>query len=781
MIHHYLKVAFRNMLKYRTQSLISIIGLSVGFVCFTLASLWAYYEQTYDNFHEGADRIYLAGNENEVAGDQFSAWTSGLLSGYLEEHFPEIEKASRISFYYDKRINHKGAEHQLAMAEIDSSFLSMFHITTIEGNTHLRLEEGQIALTEQAAKRIFGEESPIGKQIQVSDRGNAETTVVALLKSWKGHSVLSFEALLPVSSSIKESWTRQQFYTLFRAYPQTNIDTLQKKLTNIQVAEEGYKTVITVPVTPLTTLRSTHPLNEVHVKLNHIRIFALIGGLVIFCGLCNYLTMLVTRIKMRRRELALRQVNGASNSSIFLLLISELLLLLFISALVGLMLIEIILPAFRSLSQIEESTSFFYMNTIFYLLALIGITICFSFILIWYIRRKTLLSNIDAKSFSRSSGWFRKGSLLLQLTISIGLIFCTSVMMKQLHFLTTSNELGMERHNIAFISYSEGLSEAFFDKTLSQMPDVTSILKGYNSPVLKKHYMTNTLDKWDNKADNDKDITAEIEVLGKDFADFFHVTLLEGNIPDEKECKGKIVLNEAAAKAFGWHDPIGKKIFDLDEPWTVAGIIRDIQSTSPIYPVLPVIYFSIHDKENAEGKKGCHMIFKFRESSFKQVTQALQDAAHRENPDNKMIIVNIEDEYKKYLQSESSLMKLLSVVSLVCIAISIFGIFSLVTLSCEQRRKEIAIRKVNGASAGTILHLFFQEYLILLLVASIVAFPLGYVVMKHWLESYVKQTTMAVWIYIVIFLGVAAVIFISIIWRVWKAARQNPAEVIKNE
>lgn len=118
---------------------------------------------------------------------------------------------------------------------------------------------------------------------------------------------------------------------------------------------------------------------------------------------------------------------------------------------------------------------------------------------------------------------------------------------------------------------------------------------------------------------------------------------------------------------------------------------------------------------------------------------------------------------------------------LICIAIAVFGIFSLVTLSCEQRRKEIAIRKVNGANVRVILNLFFKEYLILLAVASILAFPLGYLLMRRWLEEYVKQTPIEGWLYAVIFIGMGLVIFLSIIWRVWKAARQNPAEVIKSE
>ena len=148
---------------------------------------------------------------------------------------------------------------------------------------------------------------------------------------------------------------------------------------------------------------------------------------------------------------------------------------------------------------------------------------------------------------------------------------------------------------------------------------------------------------------------------------------------------------------------------------------------------------------------------------------------------NYLRLFNEEEEYDKYLRSENTLMKLLSFVSLVCILISLFGIFSLVTLSCEQRRKEIAIRRVNGAQVYHILQLFFREYLFLLVLAVIIAFPVGYFLMKQWIAQYVRQTSIEVWIYVAVFGVTGLFILLCIGCRVWKAARQNPAEVIKSE
>ncbi|KAA4645694.1 FtsX-like permease family protein, partial [Bacteroides ovatus] len=257
--------------------------------------------------------------------------------------------------------------------------------------------------------------------------------------------------------------------------------------------------------------------------------------------------------------------------------------------------------------------------------------------------------------------------------------------------------------------------------------------------------------------DEQQTFNMEDETINQNFADFFHIEVLEGSMLDDKDEKGAVVINEAAVKAFGWNAPIGKEI---NGEYRVKGVIKDIYYNAPIHPVSPAM-FSLQ-KNNDRG----HLIFKVKEGTWNKVSQNLQEEVHKVNPDAILDLINMEEAYNDYMKSEDTLSKLLSVVSLICIVIAVFGIFSLVTLSCEQRRKEIAIRKVNGASVKVILNLFFKEYLLLLIVASFIAFPLGYAIMKHWLEGYVKQTSINIWIYAGIFVAMLLIIFISIIWRV---------------
>lgn len=776
MIYHYLKVAFRNLIKYKTQSLVSIVGLAVGFTCFALSALWIRYEMTYDNFHEGADRIYLAGNAFDLQGDGFSYYTSSLLADYLQKDCPEIEKTCRIRFgSFEEPVLYNKMEYRLMQLETDSSFISMFNIAALEGDNYLRLDKDQIAITDKAAKRIFGDESPIGKQMVFPEKNNAEKTIVAVVESWKGHSLYPFDILLPCLDWTPH-WGSQQDHTLFRVYPNTDIKALEQRLAKYKVQQGSYQQTISTPIAPLMTLRSTHPREDVNVKLNHVRLFACIGGLVIICGLCNYLTMLITRIRMRKRELALRKVNGASNGSLLSLILSELILLLIISSGIGIMLIELILPVFKRLSQINENTSFFYGEACVYILILLLITTGIATILVYYINKQTLLDSIRHKSNLHLSGWFYKGSILFQLFISIGFVFCTLVMMKQLDYLMNSKELGLDKHNVGVIVPTSELTGVPFKEILKQMPDVTECLNGFYTPIPKMLFSAHEVDEWEGQEDKSQRVKVEHETINQEYMDFFKVELIEGRMLDEKDEKEAVVINESAVKAFGWKEPIGKTInMGNNEVCTVKGVIKDIFYNAPIHPVTPAVFYQ------PENTGRGHFIFKFKEGTWNAVSKKLKDEVHKVNPNTDLFLVNMEEKYDEFMKSEETLSKLLTVVSFICIAIAIFGIFSLVTLSCEQRRKEIAIRKVNGASVGVILNLFFKEYLLLLVLASLIAFPVGYAIMKHWLEGYIKQTPISGWIYVVIMAVMLLIIFVSIIWRVWKAARQNPAEVIKSE
>ncbi len=264
------------------------------------------------------------------------------------------------------------------------------------------------------------------------------------------------------------------------------------------------------------------------------------------------------------------------------------------------------------------------------------------------------------------------------------------------------------------------------------------------------------------------------------FFDFFNIDMIKGekfpnqyqdNISIGRSSDRKVVVNETVAK-----DLEGGVIGQLIAgDGIIVGIAKDFYIT-PTAKIKPTM---IHYGNSLKA-----LAYKYEDGQRQQTQQAITQWLYKEFPDFGEFEINftyMEDVFEAHFKSERALLALLSIMTGVCILISIFGVYSLTSLTCEQRRKEIAIRKVNGAEVSDIMNIFFKEYSVLLAIAALVAFPAGYLIMKRWLEGYVKQTSMDAWLFVLIFLVVFAVIVLTIVSMVWKAANQNPAEVVKSE
>ena len=355
--------------------------------------------------------------------------------------------------------------------------------------------------------------------------------------------------------------------------------------------------------------------------------------------------------------------------------------------------------------------------------------------------------------------------------------------MKQLYFLKNT-DLGMERHNIGNVALWNGDIKQWEEK-IKALPMVTETLPPSYFPIIPTGPMMYIeINNWDDLPKiSEESLTIGMMPAKEDFFEFYGLKLLEGEFISDKNQGNDVVIDENTCRRFGWKQALGKSFYyEWDgqrSAYKVVGVVKNFSYRSPTSK--PGLIAFQHPKAQEYLLNRASILFKFREGAWNECREAIEKLYKDEFPNAYMRLFNEEKEYDKYLRSEDALMKLLSIVSLTCVIISIFGVFSLVTLSCEQRQKEIAIRKVNGAQVCHILRMFFQEYLLLMTISAVVAFPIGYVVMSHWIESYVRRTTMDGWICISIFVVVAVIILLCIIGRVWKAARQNPAEVIKNE
>ncbi|EKU92586.1 ABC transporter permease [Bacteroides oleiciplenus] len=766
MIQHYLKIAIRNLLRYKAQTLISVIGLAVGFASFALSGMWVNYEQSYDTFHDGADRIYVASISSVFYSNGYSTITSPLLAPYLVKNFPGIESATYTNFTTE--FNDEQSRHW-KMISVDSAFISIFPVTVLEGNLQFLYNTAdEVAISDKAARMLFGDESPIGKEYPFDKK----MTITAVVQEWKGHSNYDFDVISRRKAPKYQEWGYADGTTLFRVAPGTNIDALQKKLESMEVDMRGTIRKYPVRITPLTEMHYTYPYYNTFVRIEYVRLFCLVSMLIVLGALSNYLIIYLIRIRMRQREWALRKVNGATEKSLIILLMSEIILLLFAAILVGLLLVEICLPTFKQWSYIFEESYFFYKETLIYMSIATGIVLLFAWGTLAVQRHFTLQSAISSVFTSRFSVFYRRMGLWLQLVISIGFIFCTVVMIKQLHHLRTSADMGVTHTDVEYVAYLQGISDDEKENWVRLMKEIPGIdfREVSNLPLPGSSNSMFTTIEWDDKQPGDEEIAISSFQVSKETFNLFGLQLVTGIFPDESSDRNDVLINEALAKKFGWKNPIGKK---FSKSYVVAGVLRDIR-LSPTVEAMPAVYTISMFPPRKEYAYTYH-------GKYEDAQKAINEHIKQNYPDFYMWSRSFSRIIDDATASERVLMKLLTVSSIICIIIAVFGVFSLVNLSCEQRRKEIAVRKVNGATISDIIGIFLREYMSILALAAIVAFATGYIVMKHWLEGYVIQTTITWWIYVAILATVIVIISISIGWRIWQAARQNPAKVIKSE
>jgi ABC-type antimicrobial peptide transport system permease subunit len=759
------------MWKYRNQTLVSVAGLAVGFVCFAMATLWIRYEMTYDSFHKNADRIYCVNMP-----DVFSS--SGIrrsnipcpLAGRLKSTFPEIAKAVAI-MPRSLDIECEGiVVHKADFLMIDSSFFSMFDVKVLEGNMDFLIpENNKMAITRERALQMFGNESPVGKKISW---GFAGCDIGAVISDLPKRSNYPFDFLGGVQTNIENGYYLMGDM-LIELVPGINMEAFEKKLKeqDFQIDDVNHidNHINNLTLTPLTSVRYKDPTVERNVQFQHIIIFALAGSLLILCTLFNYLTLFVSRFRMRQRELALRTVYGASGRSLFAMLSVEFIMSLTAALVLGLALINILRFSFLKVSGAHLDLSAIYLESVIYIAGIIVAALTVFFLTLAIFRRRTLNASIRS-----NKKIFRKTSIAVQLIISIVFAFCTLVILKQMYYLH-STDLGFALKNRGSIAVLVRFAQIeILNDKIKQIPEIKETITGY-FPLLPIYSRSSEkiLD-WEGKQ-RDAEMDIESSRISEQYAKFYEFELIEGDFLRDDDDRKHVLINESAAKAFGWNKAVGKTFNN----YVVKGVMKNIYNFSPTIAAKP---FFFHSPDIADTKRPM-ILFKYDEGSWKTCMEKIKKIVEKEFPDRLyeyrfFEYYSMEEEYDKYLKSENALLAILTAVSLVCLMVCIFGFVSMVSLTCEDRRKEIAIRKINGATVKDILDIFFREYLSLLAVGALIAFPTGYIIMKRWLEQYVIQTEMSAWIYLSILLALMLVIIMCVGGRVYRTSRENPVNAI---
>lgn len=789
MITHDLKVAIRNLLKYKVQTGISMLGLAAGFICFVLSAFWIHYEMSYDQFRKDADRLYLVRVNDGFAEGRITWRVPVPLGAYLQEHFPEIESFAPFTTY-EYRVKVEGRYEKAILSSADSAWVQMMDVQLVDGNRNFMQQRSkEVAITEETAKAWFGHENPLGKELEI--RTDDKRTIGAVVRVNNRHT--NFPIALMGDPRKDRTWWNQTWMMLVKVEEGTDIPALEAKISeNLpyelihpnEVRNTGIERLYLTPLTELRYAKDFRNQSEGGITFRYIVYFSVTGLLVILCALMNYLTLFINRMQVRKREMKLRLVHGASIQSLVRLLGLEFLLLLIGSFLIGMLGMEILFPAFLELTGTDAGRTSLYGEALLFLILISVLLLGVAIGVIYGIQRRQLQGSGNGESERRFRTWIRKGSIVFQLFICMLFMTGTQWMNRQLDYLR-QHDLGMELHNRGYFALDRTENTSPFVEKLKQLPMITEVLPADYRPLVSDIGATvGQIYQWEG-LEQKLDVPMPINLFVGDetLARFYGLTLLAGEWLNEFSGYGEIVINESLARRMGYtpEEAIGKHLITiLQTPnQVIKGVVKDFQYTSPTEQ-MPNTGFIIGDEMGLMlWKNG--ILFRFKEGTWDACRTAIEQLCRKEASDKEITLVNEEESYNKYLQSEAMLARLLAFASLICILVAIFGIYSLVTLTCEQRRKEIAIRKVNGATVRNILSLFYREYIVLLLLAALPAFPLAYILVKHWIETYTRQMSIPIAPALGVFLVLLLVVGLSISWRVWRAAHENPAEVIKRE
>lgn len=787
MIKHCLKIAIRNLVKYKVQSAVSILGLAVGFVCFSLSLYWIHYEMTYDHFRQDADRIYMVRTNDEYTEGKISTRVPYSLAAYLAQHFPDIAVAAPFHLI-SERISVNDKYQDAVFSSADSAWMNLMDIRIIKGNRNFMLpkDNAEIAITEEAAKKWFRTEDPIGKEVKMLRRTKK---ICAIVQAENRHTNFPFDFI--GNPELGKTWWYITWSILIKVKPDTDIEELESKINANLPAElkqvtltrkTGIERIILTPLSKLHYAKDFRDDKEAGITFQYIIYFSIAGILIITCALINYLTLFINRMRVRQREMALRMIHGANIRSLVSLLTVEFLLLLACAVTTGFLLIEICFPSFIELTGIDTAKSSLYGEA-FLFIGLISLIILTAIIGLLYILYHRSLHLSLRYNTGRSTGTqLRRGSIVLQLFVCLSFIGCTVLINQQLDYLR-HRDLGLKIKNRGSFSVMGDMDYTTLIRKIKELPMITEVMQPDYYPIVSQLTAIGQFDNWEG-LDIPIDTPVPVKLfLGKeDFFRFYDITLLAGEWLDDLSTYEDIIINESLARRMGWspQEAIGKHIIQSYITYTIVGVVKDCHYGAPTLPI-PHTGFLVGEQMGLM-QRSVGILFKYKEGTWNECRKALEHLYQTEcSPENILRLNSEEEVYNNYLRSEEMLTRLLSFASLVCILTAMFGIYSLVTLTCEQRRKEIAIRKVNGATVWSILFLFFREYLIMLCIAALFAFPITYVIIKQWILNYVRQVSISPLPFILILIGLALTVIAGISWRVWKAANENPAEVIKNE
>jgi ABC-type antimicrobial peptide transport system permease subunit len=797
MYKNHFKLAWRNLVKNLQFTFLNLIGLSTGLACVILIYLWVSDELNINKFNENDSRLYqVMQPANEGNGAVTN--TPGLLASSLSKELPEVEYAAAVipsTWFSNKGLFSLNNEHIRADGGfVSDNYFNIFSCHFIEGNKNqLFASKNNLAISRELALRLFGTtNNVIGKTIEWNQEGfNDSYLVTGIFEKFPSNSIMQFDAIFNYAQFLEKNpkllkWTNNDPATYVLLKKGTNINAFNEKLAGfVKSKNAGSKEVLFAQRFSDTYLYN-HYNNGMPSggRIEYVKLFSIIAIFILVIACINFMNLSTAKALSRVKEVGIQKVVGASRRSLIVQYLSESLLMAILSLIIAIIIVTTLLPSFREITGKNFDLSF---NTGF-VIAMIVITLITGIIAGSYpalylsgfkpvFILKTKLKN------AASEAWVRKTLVVFQFAVSVILIVSVIIVYRQMQLIQTTN-LGYNRDHVIYFDRGGDLSgnkdadavckdiETFLQE-VKNIPGVANASNFRHSIVNRKGGTTDV--SWPGKSPGNQTSFTDI-ACGYDFIETLGIQMKEGRTysKDFGLNNDKIILNEAAITSMGLTDPIGKtvKIWGTDKQ--VIGVTKDFHFES-FYENIKPCFFDLSINQRVSK-----IIVRIKAGDEKATIERLSKF-YRAYTGEALDYKFLDSDYQALYASEERVAVLSKYFAGIVVIISCLGLFGLTAFTAQKRKKEIGIRKVVGASAISITAMLSKDFLKLVLIALLIAFPVSWWLMHSWLQSFAYRINITPFVFVIAGISIIVITLFTISFQSIKAAIANPVESLRTE
>ena len=822
MIRNYIKIAWRNIFRHKVNSVINILGLGIGLTCVILITLFIQDEFSYDTFFEDSGQIHRVNIDGKMGDNSFYVgYTPPPAGEALVDNFPEVESYTRIyrpnvNVMESKTADGKHLFNETNIYAVDPNFLELLTYPLAKGNPKNCLKEANsVVITPQIAEKYFGNSDPMGQTLYYGKEKQPLKVTGVLKDLTKLPATVKFNMLMPVQNFgdvtyFNWSWVWLNMVTYVKL-----TDQAAKDPTALAHLESKFPAMLkTQAASAFERIGQPYdeflkngnhwdihlqPLTDIHLHsgeivsaisdqgdIQNIYIFGLIAFFIIVLACVNFTNLATAQASKRSREIGIRKVLGSLRGQLIRQFLAEAFLHTIISAVFAVFLVALILPFFNSLSGKTILFQSIFSNGVW--LILLGLTLLTAFFAgiypAFYLTAFKPVDVLKGSVIKAKTGFVRNGLVVFQFVIAIVMIISTLIVFTQLRY-TQQRDLGYDKKNILVINNTEKLNagaESFRQEiaALPQVKDATSSTSIFTKGSFGDFYVPQTTEIDHPVA---KDISLGSYLVDDHFIRTLDLKMKQGRGFDARFNDSlSVVLNEAAARQIGWKNPIGQKIRYPGgnmEYYTVIGIVKDFNLESLHQSILPFALFSKKSKSYDTGTS--FITLKYKSHDPTQLIAAIEKNWKNYQQDVPFEYTFLDDDLNAAYRSDRQLASLFGIFTALSIFVACLGLFGLVAFTAQQRTKEIGIRKVLGASVAGIVKLLSLDFLRLVILALIVASPIAWIAMDHWLQDFAYRIDIPWWAFVIAGIAALGIALLTVSFQAIKAAIRNPIESLRTE